>query len=400
MNEHNEDAVIPSPLKGVLSPLLLPTYDRVFSLSYVKMLLFCLLLVLALVVLVDNLENFDEFAKFARNHDKSVSEMGWILLKHYAAYAPALVCQFMIMALPVAAGVIVVTQASLNREFTVMRSSGVSMQRSVLPILVLALAFGSVYALTRNLYVPTLLRKSFVMNNQLRPADIVPIKVSPMQDGDDLCFVEMGHYDSDTGLAHNLRIEVRKADSFATGSRKYIEYRARRASLRELVDVDNPGDVHELEWFPLDGGVRTVMSSSAPPQVSAWKAPLPTLVTRAVLERQTLSEMVMAWDDLSRFGDDLEIRLEIHRRLSEPLISFAILLVALPLILWTVNMGQAPSYITNAIIGVLVCGAFYVLRMGFFSWGASEFIPPFIAAQGAGVIFIGLGCYLMYKVES
>ncbi len=397
--DQNTSSVIPSQLKGLFSPSFLPTYDRVAAIAFLKILLFCLGIVLFLVVLVDNLENFDEFSKYARIHDKSVGEMGLILFKHYAAYAPSLVCQFMIMALPVAAGVIVVTQASLNREFTIMRASGVSMQRAILPILALALLFGFVYSMTRNFYVPTLLRKSFVMNNQLRPADIVPLKVTPMRDGDYLYFVEMGHYDSDTGTAYNLRIEARKAEDFGAGSNRYIEYRARKATLSFLVDVDSPDDVHERKWVPEEGGTMTTMSPSKKPKAAAWTTPLPTLVTPAMLERQVLTELVMTWNDLFRL-DDLEIRLEIQRRFAEPFSAFAVLMVALPLILWTINMGQAPSYIANAILGVVVCGMFYVVRMSFFSWGAADILPPLIAAQGANLLFVGLGSYLLYKVES
>lgn len=399
VTEPHHSPEIRSSLRGVFSPAVLPTFDRVLSLNFIKMLLFCLGVVLFLVVLVDNLENFDEFAKYARNNGKSVSQMAVILVLHYAAYAPSLVCQFMIMALPVAAGVIVTTQACLNREFTIMRASGVSMQRAVMPILVLALLFGFVYGMTRNLYVPTLLRKSFVMNNQLRPAAIVPLKVTPLTDGDTMHFVEMGHYDGDTGTAYNLRIEVRKADNFATGNKRYIEYRARKATLSFLVDVDSPDETHERQWVPLEGGVMTVMSADNPPKSSEWKTPLPTRVTPAMLERQVLTELVMTWNDLFRL-DDLEIRLEIQRRFAEPFSALAVLIMALPLILWTINMGQAPSYITNAILGVAVCGLFYVVRMAFFSWGEAEYLPPLLAAQGANLLFIVGGGYLLYKVES
>lgn len=395
-----------SPLRGRFSPPFLPVFDRYFGLAFLKMFGCCLLGVLGLVVLVDNLENFDEFAKFARLHGKGLGEMGWILLQHYAAYAPSLVCQYMVSALPVAAAVIVITQASLNREFTVLRASGVSMQRAVMPLLVLSFTFGLLYTLTRDLYVPTLLRKSFVMNNQLRPADIVPVKVTPMRDGEALHFTEMGHYDGDKGIAYNLRVEVRKSEDFLAGSNRFIEYRARKATLRPLVDVDNPDDVHLNQWNPEEGG--TVTTQLANNRFSQpWTQPLPTLVTQAMLERQVLSEMVMTWNDLLRL-EDLEIRLEINRRLSEPFVPLAILMVVLPLALRATAAGQHPSYITNAIIGVAGCGTFYVLRNMFFSWGGSEFfsqgildyIGPFLAAQGAGAVFIVIGGILLYRLES
>ncbi len=386
------------PLKGRFSPLFLPTFDLFFGISFLKMILFCFAIILGLVTLVDNLENFDEFSKYATKNNIGIFSMFWILVKHYAAYAPSLVFQHMIAALPLAAAIIVVTRASLNREFTVMRASGVSIQRTIMPLIVIALLFGTIYTVTRDLYVPTLLRKSFVMNNKLRPAEIIPLKITPIHDGDNLYFTEMGHYDGNTGTAYNLRIEVRKADDFFAGNNRFTVYRAKKASLQFLTNVDNPNDPHQFKWKPEDGGQVTVQFANGR-KTQPWTAALPTLTTPAMLERQVLTEMVMTWNDLLRF-DDLEISLEIHRRLSEPLVSFAMLLVALPLIMHRTASGRPASYITNALIGLGSCGLFFILRSIFFSWGEAGYLPPVLAAQGAGLLFVGAGTYLLFNIEN
>ena len=158
-----------SRLKRMFSPRYLPTYDKYIILNYLKSFFACIVLVLGLVILIDLLENFDEFYKYSNNNNKNLTQMIWILFKHYAAYAPSLIIQHMFSALPVAAAIITITNATLNRELTVLRSSGVSLQRTVLPILFVALVISTVFALTRDMYVPSLLRKSFVMNNRLPP---------------------------------------------------------------------------------------------------------------------------------------------------------------------------------------------------------------------------------------
>lgn len=387
----------PVRLRGRFSPPFLPTFDTYFALFYLKVFIFCLFLVMGLTVLIDNLEQFDEFAKYADENGHSVWEMIPILVWHYAAYAPALLCLFMVTALPVGAAVIVITQASMNREFIVLRASGISMQRAVMPLLVLALAFGFFYTLTSDLYLPALLRKSFVMNNKLRPAEIMPVKITPLRDGENLHFVEMGHYDSDSGTAYNLRVEVRNREDFFAGRNVFTEYRARRAFLQPLLDIDNPGDTRRYQWKPDEGAqVTTQMVNNR--STRGWQEPLPTLVPPAGLERQLLTEKVMTWDDLRRF-DDLDAQLEKHRRLSEPFVSFAMLMVVIPLILGVTSSGRQPSYITNAVLAVLACGVFYVLRAGLFSWGASEYLPPLLAAQGANLFFIALGGVLLCRAE-
>lgn len=225
-----------SRLKRMFSPLYLPTYDKYIVLNYLKFFLACIILVLGLVILVDLLENFDEFYKYANNNDKSITQMLWILLKHYSAYAPSLIIQHMFSALPVAAAIITITNATQNRELTVLRASGVSLQRTILPILIVALIIATIFSLTRDMYVPSLLRKSFVMNNRLRPAETIPLKLV-MNDGDTIQFIEMGHYDGETGQAYNIRIEVRQLADFLAGKNIFYAYRAKRASLQPYIDV-------------------------------------------------------------------------------------------------------------------------------------------------------------------
>ena len=399
MSAENFNPREPNPkLSKMFSPWYLPTFDRYFSLFFLKMFISCIILVLGLVLLIDILENFDEFYKYANNNNKSTFDMFWILTKHYAAYAPSLVIQHMFSALPVAAAVIAITKASLNKELTVLRASGVALQRTVLPLIVVALVISSVFALTRDMYVPTFLRRSFVMNNKLRPAEIIPLKLV-MDDGDNIQFIEMGHYDGDSGQAYNLRIEVRKKADFFEGKNIFVAYRAKRASLQPYIDINNPDDPHINKWTPEDSASILVQMNNNR-IIKEWDESLPSLVTQAMLERQVLTEKVMTWDDLMRLYSDLEVQLEIHNRLSQPFLPVAMLLVTLALILKTTSAGQNPSYITNAILGVICCAVFFMLRSIFFSLGESGFFPPLLAAQGASIIYFIVGGLLLCKVEN
>ena len=386
-----------SRLKGMFSPLSLPTYDKYISLNYLKFLVACIIMVLGLVILIDCLDNFDEFYKYANINDKSFFQMLWILTKHYGAYAPSLVIQHMFSALPVVAGIIAVTNSTLNRELTVLRASGISLQRTILPLLVVALIISTVFTFTRDMYVPSLLRKSFVMNNRLRPAETIPLKIV-LNDGDTIQFIEMGHYDGESGQAYNIRIEVRQLEDFLEGKNIFHAYRAKRASLQPYIDVSNPDDEHLNKWTAEDGASILVQMNNNR-VIKKWDNSLPTLVTQAMLERQVLTEKVMTWDDLMRLNTDLEVRLEIHNRLSEPLLSVAMMLVSLAVILMLTSSGQEASYISNAIIGIVSCAVFFMLRSIFFSMGESSFLPPVIAAQGPTLIYLVLGTFLLTRIE-
>ncbi len=386
-----------SKLKRMFSPIYLPTFDKFLAINYLKIFFACIVLVLGLVLLIDLLENFDEFYKYANIHDKTTLQMAWILFKHYSAYAPSLVIQHMFSALPVAAAIIAITNAAINRELTVLRASGISLQRMLMPILIVALIIATLFSLTRDMYVPNLLRKSFVVNNRLRPAETIPLKIV-LNDGDAIQFIEMGHYDGESGQAYNIRIEVRQKDDFLAGRNIFYAYRAKRASLQPYIDVSNPDDEHFNKWTAEDGASILIQMNNNR-IIKDWDESLPTLVTQAMLERQVLTEMVMTWDDLMRLKSDLEVQLEINNRLSEPFLPLAMLLVTLSVILRISSSGQEVSYITNSIIGVVCCAIFFMLRSTFFTLGEAGTIPPFIAAQGATFIYFIVGGLLLTHVE-
>ena len=185
----------------------------------------------------------------------------------------------------------------------------------------------------------------------------------------------MGHYDGETGQAYNLRIEVRQLKDFLEGRNIFYAYRAKRASLQPYIDVSNPNDDHLNKWTAEDGGTILVQMNNNR-IIKDWDNSLPTLVTQAMLERQVLTEKVMTWDDLMRLYNDLEVRLEINNRLSQPLLPLAMLIISMAIILRLTSSGQEASYISNAIIGVVSCAVFFMLRSLFFSLGEIRGIIP------------------------
>ena len=386
-----------SRLKGMFSPLSLPTYDKYISLNYLKFLVACIIMVLGLVILIDCLDNFDEFYKYANINDKSFFQMLWILTKHYGAYAPSLVIQHMFSALPVVAGIIAVTNSTLIESSRWLRASGISLQRTILPLLVVALIISTVFYLYSR-YVRTKFTSKKLCNEQpLKTCRNDPLKIV-LNDGDTIQFIEMGHYDGESGQAYNIRIEVRQLEDFLEGKNIFHAYRAKRASLQPYIDVSNPDDEHLNKWTAEDGASILVQMNNNR-VIKKWDNSLPTLVTQAMLERQVLTEKVMTWDDLMRLDTDLEVRLEIHNRLSEPLLSVAMMLVSLAVILKLTSSGQEASYISNAIIGIVSCAVFFMLRSIFFSMGESSILLPVIAAQGPTLIYLILGTFLLTRVE-
>lgn len=388
-------------LRGWLSPRFLPTYDVWFGWAYLRMFLFAFAVIFSLIVLIDNLENFDKFVNFAEKNQHTTWQMVGILIGHYAAFAPSLMCQFLVAVVPMAAAAIVATQACLRREMTLLNASGISLTRAVAPLIMLALAFGVIYFLTRDSFVPRLLRKSFVMSNQLRPADIKPLN-EVVRFGDQQQHVLIGYYEAHDGAAYNISIEMRSLADYAANQNNFTLYQARRAFLQDYVNVDsNDNQFVDKQWTP-DPDAPAVVKvhrngrfvSTAP-----WTESLPTIVRPARLERQVLTDMVMTWSDLLRSSEELDIKLEMSRRLAEPFAAAAILLVILPLILRAAAHGEPASYINNAIVCIFAYGGFFVLNSLFFSLGEKGALSPFIASQLANVLYAGAGAALFWRLE-
>ncbi len=378
---------------------LLPRADWYFGRTYLAYLGLCFAALLALVAIADLFQRADEFFAYARKTEIGSGPLIAIVFQYYLARAPSMIIQHMLPLIILLAGVITATAASAANEYTALRASGVSVQRALLPMLILALLAGHAVQWGRDLFLPYLLRKSHEIASTVRPRDARPIALV-LRDGDMLESISMGHFDHQ-GYAHNLRIERRKAATFQRGEMAFDLYTARKAALqpRSLVDEDEE-DARRSQWNPSPGARFRRFGRWVRGSASDWSKPVPTWVTPAMLERQVLGEAVMTWQDLELLaGEELDVRLEMWRRRSEPWAAALLLLLTLSLVLRRALRGAETSYTQNIIVGILLCGLYYVLRTGLFSLGESEWLPPLLATGLPAVLLAVPGIWLYQRLE-
>jgi lipopolysaccharide export LptBFGC system permease protein LptF len=374
---------------------LMPKTDAYFARTFMKYFLLCFVSLLALVVVGDLFQRGDEFAYFSKKSEYGNWAVIYIIIQYYLVYAPQLVLRFMLPLVMLLAAVITVTSSLVHNEYTVLRSAGISMQRALLPVLVPAFLIGMGIHLTRDLYLPFLVGKSHEISTTIRPRNARPLSLV-VRDGKELQSISMGHFDDD-GYAHNLRIEVRDLEKLQQGQDSFQAYTAHAAALRPRGMIDVPeGDTRELQWMPT-ASPRLVKYGRYARFETTWEEPIPTVITPAMLERQVLGEAIMTWDDLTKLADDeIDVRLEMHRRRAAPWAGMLLSLLGIVVALKQALRGGQSDYIKNIVKAILLCAGYYILNETFVSFGQSETLGPLLAVWMPVFIIGGFGGYI-YK---
>lgn len=380
--------------------MFLPRYDRYVVTSYLKMALVCFCGMLFLVVVIDAMENIDKYIHFAEQNEIPFREMFWTMVEHYAAYAPSLFFQFMTSGLVVMAGMLVILQLGLNNEFTILRASGVSLARAVMPIVIVALLVGLGISLTRDYYMPGFLRTSYIMANNIRPDVATPISIL-IEDGDERHFVHIGFFDSNNGIAHNIRIEVRTNEDLMNWTNRFRVYETRAASLRPRVDPDSPRDDRPNQWVPEEPGWVVESEPYYQSPVEPWAGPLPTYITQAMLERQSLGNKVLTWSDLQRRRGELDMQIEIAERVSDPFSGAMILFLVFAVVLRSTVQGHQVNYVRDALLALGLFAIFHLIRMVLQSHALADpdTLSPMLASHGSAILYFVLGGFFFLRLE-
>lgn len=379
---------------------ILPTADSYFIRSYVKLFALVMLAVILLLVVGDLSQRTDEYVEFSQESGKALPVVILMVVQYYLAFAPSLVLQHMLPLTMLLAGALVITGAALHNEYTVLRSSGVSLQRSLLPILLVSFFLSSCFQWSRDWYLPTLLRTAHRVESAVRPKSTKVVSLF-LPDNDEIHSISMGHFDFTEGryVARHLRIEKRKANAFFHDNDSFDTYTAWQAVLQPRTDLADrvEGDERELQWKSEEGGRREIYTHTKQAGLDyytvyeeKWTAPMPTYVTPAMLERRVLGEAVMTWSDLRRLSsEELDVMVELHRRRSEPWAHAVLLLCGLTAVLAMSKRG-APNYVVNIVIAIMAAGFWYAFRAATLGLGEDQTLSPWLAAW-LPILLAGVG---------
>ena len=383
----------------MITPLWLPTLDKFFGIRFLKLICLCAAGTFVLVIIGDLLMQAEDLTEYAKENQLSWQSLAIIVLNYYLCYAPRLMIQFMFALTLVIACAIQATIAAQNNEFTVLRSSGVSMQRSMLIVALLAFLIAITLMLTRDMFMPAIIKKEYTLAQQIKPTQNRSLKVVLRDPRTNTRHVAaMAQFSILTNEAFNIRIEQFSYDSQGNMT-DVISRDADRAFLQPWY---SPNDHREYAWqTPEPYEWSEVADKELTREKKIFRASIPTEITPAILERNALGDAILTRRDLNILGDETDALIEKHRRYAEPFSIFGLIMCVLAILLRHTVLAGEPSYVRNISLAVAICAIYHLFTEAFIALGQRELklFPVPLAAWTPAFLLMTAGVILFKRLE-
>jgi LPS export ABC transporter permease LptG len=357
--------------------------DRYVIREYLKILVLVLVSTLALFIIVD----YTELAGDIRRHH--------IAFHTVIAYYRFVIFQILNYTVPIS--VLVSTLVtfgifSKNNEVTAFKSSGVSLYRIALPVILLGVVTSVLSYLMLDYVLPYSNKRTDELKNKIKNNKIVSVANQQQK----LWFLGHGRYiinflSYDRNLKQLSQVQVFEfhPTKFRLSRRVY----ARRASW------DGQGWVFENGWirsFP-DAGGSTFTPLTQPVRLFYSERPRDFETEVKVPEQMTFSQLRAYIDTIKKSGYSAEeLSVKLYQKTSWPFISLVMCLIALPFA-FKIGKGGALYGVTIA----LVLGLFYWLIYAVFTkFGEVGNLPPILSAWSANILFAIAALYMFLHVET
>ena len=373
------------PLRGHF-PLLLDEYViREFLRVFVMVLVSFVMLMLFFTF-------FELVGDIIRNHS-SLLVVGEYLID----LTPSMI--YLITPLAVLIAVLVVF-GLMNRssEITAMKATGISLYRIVLPIMVIASLMAVGLFFFNEYYVPQANRKQQALRNEIKG---LPAQTTS-HPGEQWMFGkrEPGHpgmifyyqyFDPDTNTFLNLTVFEFDPQSFTLMKRTF----AQMASW----------DQKDHRWILQDGWTRTFENHEIQSYQPFAVTTLPEMIeTPHYFEKDFRQSTEMSFAqlrhyiaDLSQSGfDTVRLRVQLDRKLADPLITLVMAVLAVP---FALSMGKRGS-LAGVSVAIGVAIAYWLISGTFEAMGDVSMLPAFLAAWSPDILFALAGTYLLLRTST
>jgi len=186
----------------------------------------------------------------------------------------------------------------------------------------------------------------------------------------------MGHFDSTRQVAYNFRLEIRQESDWRQG-------RTNRYELFTDNDAKLVGDQWRMGMQPRHVEKGHYEEKELPVQN------IPTEITPAMLEQQTLGLAVMTASDLAAFPDDMDKQIELAQRRAVPLAGVVIMLVGVSLILRREreDPGSRVGRVKSIIYAIGVCAVYYLAQNLFVGFSERGHLGANVTAWMPNILF-------------
>ncbi len=280
-----------------------------------------------------------------------------------------------------------------SNEITAIKATGTSIYRIVTPVIVAAgvLATGLFFA--DQFYLPHTNKRQEALHNQIKgkPAQtyLRPDRKWIFGQNNDIYYYQF--FDPDRDQFGNLTVFQLDRPTFSITRRIHAD----RAHWAENLN----------RWVYEQGWVRTLNVSAMGDYRPYEVATFPDLPeTPAYFKKEVKQYSEMNYEELRRYIRDLQqggfdvvrLRVELQKKLSYPLITLIMAILAIPFSLSTGKKGA----ITGVATAVGIAVFYTVVSRLFEAMGDISQLPPALAAWSPDLIFVLVGGYLILKVPT
>jgi LPS export ABC transporter permease LptF/LPS export ABC transporter permease LptG len=280
-----------------------------------------------------------------------------------------------------------------SNEITAIKATGISIYRIVTPVVVAAAMLAVGLFLADQFYLPRTNKRQEALHNQIKgkPAQtyLRPDRSWIFGQNSDIYYYQF--FDPDRDQFANLTVFQLDRASFSVTRRIHAE----RAHWEEQLN----------RWVYERGWDRSLNVSAIANYRAFEVATFPELPeTPSYFKKEVKQFTEMNYEELRRYIRDLQqsgfdvvrLRVELHKKLSYPLITLIMALLAIP---FSVSTGKRGA-IGGVAVAVGIAVFYTVMSRLFEAMGDSSQLPPALAAWSPDLIFILVGGYLILKVPT
>ncbi len=311
--------------------------------------------------------------------------------------APSMI--YMITPLAVLIAVLVVF-GLMNRtsEITAMKATGISLYRIVLPVFVIASMLAIGLFVFNQYYVPQANRRQQALRNIIqgkpaqtysRPGETWIFGKRAPNEPRTIFYYQ--YFDPDNNTFLNLSVFEFDPSSFKLIKRTY----AQTASW----------DQKDSRWIFQDGWTRSFHGDETTSYQNFEVTTLPEMIeTPGYFEKDIRPSSEMSFTQLRRYIADLSqsgfdtvrLRVQLNRKLADPLITLVMAILAVP---FALSMGRRGSLAGIGVaIGVAI--AYWVISGMFQAMGDVNMLPAVLAAWSPDILFALAGGYLLLRTAT
>jgi LPS export ABC transporter permease LptF/LPS export ABC transporter permease LptG len=280
-----------------------------------------------------------------------------------------------------------------SNEITAIKATGTSIYRIVTPVIVAAAMLAVALFFADQFYLPRTNQRQEALHNQIKgkPAQtyLRPDRKWIFGQHNDIYYYQF--FDPDRDQFGNVTVFQLNRATFAITRRVHAE----RAHWAESLN----------RWIYEQGWDRTLNVSAIANYHPFDVATFPDLPeTPSYFKKEVKQYTEMNYEELRSYIRDLQqsgfdvvrLRVQLHKKLSYPLITLIMAVLAIPFSLSTGKKGA----ITGVAVAVGIAVFYTVVSRLFEAMGDLNQLPPALAAWSPDLIFILVGGYLILKVPT